>query len=405
MKRICFVLLFLFLNLNTALADTQVPLNLLEEDVGNGYRYEAVGVGTFSANGKDYETLPAAVIDFETEMEAVLYADGEEIPFEEGDLIIDQGVYELYLYRTERNGGLYGIYHFTIENDFEEFFEQTPAKTEVAENPPLVLGWEPETGMFTYTLPNGESFQMNVPLGGTAGQAARILLSDGLTAYTMKKDGEAALVPEGLVFREPGHYELTVMEKTLGIGETVTYRAGIWFTLKSAGPEAVSLVNAPYGFSISSVRLDGSELAVSNSRAMVLKTDGTYEFSFTANDGFGAVWADTIIRDTAPPALTFETEVDGKVLTKDVAFLPPGRGERMQILCNGQEAKASLNRISQNGSYRITIWDAAGNSREYRFIMKQGTSFAGKQVIIVLIVLLLAAGAVMVYWRRNMRVI
>lgn len=405
MKRFFFVLVLVLLSAGRAFADTRAPIVLLEEDTGNGYRYEAVGIGTFTVNGKDYETIPLAVIELETEMDARLFRDGEEVSFQDAELILEEGSYELYLYPPGQTEGLCGVYHFNVENSFQDMLGEIQTESETVENPPLELTYEKESGLFTYTLPDGKYIQMNVPMGGTARHSAKLILSEGLTAYTMRKDGEAAFVPEELAFYEPGHYEILVLESAFSMTDPVVYRTEIWFTLKNTGPEDISLVNAPYGLWITAVRFEGEELEERDMRSMVLKRDGTYEFEFSREGTRTAVWSDTILRDTAAPALRFEFPVEGRVLKKEVKFLPPGRGVSMQILCNGMEATASQNRIGQSGRYEITVWDGAGNSRTYHFEVKLGVKIFSREMIIVLIVLLLAVGALMVYWRRNMRVI
>ena len=66
---------------------------LTAEDVGNGYEYTIPGIGTFTVNGRDGETLSAAVFSLEDGCEAELFRDGYEADFNDG-VILENGSYE-----------------------------------------------------------------------------------------------------------------------------------------------------------------------------------------------------------------------------------------------------------------------------------------------------------------------
>lgn len=385
-------------------AASQIPLVLTGEDIGNGYQYEATGIGSFTVNGKDGQKLPAVIIDIQESTGAVLYRDGTEMEFQSGDLLIENGSYELYLYQKGQEGvGDYAIFQFQIQNEYETMMEET-GKTEVVDDPTLVMSYEETTGMFRYTLPDGEYFCMDIPMGSSSHTAARLSFSEGLTAYTMRKDQEAMVLPENLTFMEPGHYEIVAVENQFSMSKEQVYHTGIWFTLKNDKPENINLVNAPFGFRFLSAKLNGREIPLDRESSMRLFEDGTYEFEFTDTAGEGLVWREYLTRDTTAPAIHFSVPVDGKVLKEDVSFILPGRRETMEIQQNGIVVTASENRIAQDGNYVITVQDEAGNSRVYEFSMEQGYQLFDAKGILLLAAILAILGGAMVYWRRTMYV-
>ena len=62
-------------------------------------------------------------------------------------------------------------------------------------------------------------------------------------------------------------------------------------------------------------------------------------------------------------------------------------------------------RLAMDGHYQITITDQAGNSRQYEFTLRKGFDIRGGYLIIIPVLLLAAAGGIVLYWRRNMRVL
>ena len=82
----------------SALAAQAVDCVMVQEDVGNGYRYEAPGIGGFSINGQNGETLSAAVISLDPGLEVQILRDGYEASFSDG-VILDNGSYEMRIFR------------------------------------------------------------------------------------------------------------------------------------------------------------------------------------------------------------------------------------------------------------------------------------------------------------------
>ena len=77
----------------------------------------------------------------------------------------------------------------------------------------------------------------------------------------------------------------------------------------------------------------------------------------------------------------------------------------LEIRWNGQQVEAYTPRLAMDGRYQITITDTAGNSRQYEFTLRKGYDIRGGFLIVLPVLLLAAAGGIVFYWRRNMRVL
>ncbi len=384
-------------------AAQEIGCVLTAEDVGNGYRYEAPGIGGFTINGKEGETLSAAVISLDEGCSAEIFKDGYEADFSDG-VILDNGSYEMRLYREGSEEAAYGVFRFTVKNSYGQILERDSENLIQVINPDLELDYSPTTGMFTYTLPDGEYFSSNIPSGGWASIRTQLEVSEDLNVYRVLRDGEPVDFSDGLVFDLPGSYRVTMWDNELGIKGDTSYRIDFCFVLYSPAPRNVSHINAPMGFMVSSVSLDGMAKATDSRDYVQLEEDGNYEILF--EDPKGTIrWQMDIERDTSAPALYFTPDIKSGRVSEYVDFTASDRDADIRILWNGQQVEAYSPRLAMDGHYQITITDQAGNSRQYEFTLRKGFDIRGGYLIIIPVLLLAAAGGIVLYWRRNMRVL
>lgn len=387
-------------------AGTEVPLFLVAEDVGNGYRFEAKGIGGFTSNGKAGETVTAAAITVDSGVRAELLKNGEPTEFETDSLIIENGEYELFLYSEhDKEGAYYARYDFSVKNEFEGLLQPESHETAVIENPETSVSYNTDREMFEYRLPDGKKFWLSIPAGGMGRVAVRLELSDGVHAYIMEKDGENVLMPENMVFAEAGSYRIKLLTNELGTDGEESYQFMVPFFVLQGGPQNISVVNAPNSFLIQSVTLNGRALISDKKEYVQMKQDGTYVIEFTGKEDPTMFYEIKLLRDTTPPCLLFSVPVDGATLKESLSYTVPEPGTVIELFHNGAAVTASKNIIAQDGVYRMVVTDKAGNSREYNFVMKQGYRVFDYRMVILLAVLLAAGAGLMLYWRRNMRVL
>lgn len=377
---------------------------MTEEDVGNGYEYTVPGIGVFTVNGMEGETFQAAAFDMGEECFPVLYEGGEETEFEDG-LVIDPGNYELRIYGTAARDGDYGLFRFQVENDYTESLKSISdsANVVIEDDPPLRVNFLEDKGMFRYTLPDGQYFEANVPVGGWARGKLFLSLSDGLSALSVRRDGEAVDFTEGLDFNQAGSYEVMMMDNILGTQGDISYRVRAGFQIYKAGAMNLSHVNAPLGLFVGSTFLEGQPVETGR-EFFHMEKDGSYRIVFE-DEGGEALWEMEFVRDGTAPALFFDPYADGMLLHDQVSYKASQPEAKIRIWRNHQEVVAPLNRIAVNGVYHVEARDEAGNVRDYDFSIQIQYHLWDKRLLIIPFLLLLLAGGCFAWWRRNLRVL
>ncbi len=394
-----------FLWLMTAFAQGgPIPCVMTGEDVGNGYEYTVSGIGSFTVNGTEGETLQAAVFDLDENCFPTLWQDGQETGFQDG-IVLDPGSYELRIYSTPERDGNYGVFTFQIDNDYTEALRSAAnsGQVTVEENPPLTLKYNEKEGLFRYMLPDGQYFDTNVPVGGWFRGQARLSLSDGLMAFQVRRDGELTDFSDGLMFNQPGSYEIVMKDNLLGLAGEVSYHVTIGFRLYIDRTMNLSHINAPMGLSVASVLLDG-EPVESGEDFFHTEQDGQYKILFAEPGGKG-FWEMNFTRDTVAPALRFDRYVDQCFLDGPVTFTSSEPMATTRILRNRQEAYASMGQIAANGVYHVEVKDQAGNMRDYDFSIQNRYSVWNKKLLVIPFAILLLGAAGFVYWRRTIKVL
>ena len=105
----------------------------------------------------------------------------------------------------------------------------------------MELDYDSQEGMFTYTLPDGETISSRVPFGGWSESRNDIELSDQLNVYRVLRDGQPQDFSEGLSFNLPGSYRVTIWDNELGLSGDTSYRIDYCFVLSSRGPRNISI--------------------------------------------------------------------------------------------------------------------------------------------------------------------
>ncbi len=427
---------------------TAVESIMTGEDMGNGYQYTVPGIGRFYVNGEEGETLSAAVFSLDGGITPVLYRDGYKADFNDG-VILDNGSYELRLYKEGKEDGSYGVFRFAIQNDYQDITDYDKKTLTVVENPELKLTYDGGEGYFLYTLPDGKRFASSIPAGGMGFGQAVLRPGEGLNVYRVLQNGEPVDFSEGLSFARPGSYLVTMRDNELGLDGDVSYRLDVCFRLCAERVMDISHINAPMGFRLASVKKDGKELKGFEKNYIHLTEDGSYELIFVPDEaeagegkkggdkaggdkaggdkaggdkagggkagrdkagggkagGADIVWKTCFVRDSTAPFLIFSQPADGQVLREELSFMPSEGGCRVRVERNLEEAETPGSRIVQDGRYHMEITDRAGNTRTYDFDMKQGFEILDRRMLIIPFMLFAAGGAVCIYCRRHMKVL
>ena len=389
--------------ISAAAAAAGVPAVMTAEDEENGYRYECVGIGSFSTNIQQGETAAAAVITAAEGLEWELYRDGILQDYENGELIFESGSYKYYLYPTDGREYLRGVFSFSLEGmeesgDGENLFV-------VEDEPEISLSFDRERNVYVHTLPNGEFFTMTIPRGAAGTGSVSVELSEGVTVYGIQKDGETGFFQEPYVFDEPGIYEFTCMTS---FGGTNTgggiYYFTIPFLIMPDQTGSRDLIWAPIGFTVQSAWRNGTETAFGRD-FLETREDGIYRITFAWEGDTAITYTLSFQADHTPPALVFTKDIYDPLLKAPLEFNCAENGCQVEIYRNGVQTAELSGKISDGGQYRIRVTDPAGNVRVYQFQASNGQLEIRTGEIILLALSVAAAVGWLVYQRRHMRVL
>ncbi len=340
---------------------------LLMEDVENGYLFSVGAMGTFSANLLQDETASMAFISVDTSLYPELYYNEKLVSIDSG-VFWDVGDYALYLYDDETKTGDYGLFTFTIKNDYGEFLSTAGTEIPVVANPTMDVSYDMTEKQFVYTLPNGDDLRSTVPFGGVGAQSATLELGSSVRLVSAYLNGEIYTVSDDLTFWEAGSYLVTVYSDEFGkLGDTC-YHITISFSLGGDSVTSVGMLPSPYGMELTTVTLDGQPQAVTMGDYAFLDGDGTYVLKYQA----GSVeYTQTLLKDSTPPAIFFNQPTDNfQVLDQEMTFTLSEPTLNLEITRKGTTVTALRNSIVQDGSYEMRIFDQYGNERTYSFVLK-----------------------------------
>ena len=121
------------------------------------------------------------------------------------------------------------------------------------------------------------------------------------------------------------------------------------------------------------------------------------------NDYTGERYSFTTIIDHTPPvlaveALDEENKARGPV---DISDVEPGG--KVTVLLNGREIETS-GKLTQNGPYTVTVYDAAGNSTSYNFLIMLYFNISGIGFLLAVIGLVVGLGIYVVVSAKRLRI-
>lgn len=362
MKSVALVWLMLTLFTSTVCAAQAMTPTLVVEDQGNGYVYAVGTAGTFSINIQPEEVASAVFLSVDDTLYPVLLQDGVEISCD--DVLFNQGSYQLLLYSNENKEGDYGYFPFTIENDYGGILGGNLSAITLNYNPDLVTTYAQDTGRFTYTLPDGQSITATVARDGNATASATLTLSENMRLVSIYRDG-SYIADTALSFAVSGSYLLVMRSNEFGTNGNECYEVMFPFTIGETVVQS-AIFQAPYAMEVLAVTIDGVPSILFSDDYVFLQKDGTYEVEF-ALTGTDVTFSHSFLRDTTPPAMSFDPPIDQGVVSTELSFQLSEPTAQVELRRNGSSVFASRNTIVADGTYAATVQDVYGNARTYAF--------------------------------------
>ena len=371
---------------------------LISEDVGNGYKYEFPGIGGFSSNAKENEKVSVAVITLDKGLVGKLYLEENEVEFVSGSPILENGKYELRVFKSEISKE-YGSYKFVVENTYELNGEKREIK--LVENPKMKVTYDNKNG-YAYTLPNGKVFYTTVPIGGISNTQVLVKMAEGVNVYAIRKDGKLIQLKEPLSFYESGFYEIILRSNELGFDGDESYKITLTFQILSdVKPHFINYLKSPMGFVLDEIVVDGRVEIPDNRDYIELKNDGNYEVIFRGIDQSDIVYTCKFCRDTTPPRVTFSEEIKNKTISHPIKYSALEADIKLVLYKNFNSVHATNNLISQNGSYVLVASDEAENESIYSFTIHKDLVIRPIVLLGAAIIMIAAVLVLFVYFRRK----
>ena len=260
------------------------------------------------------------------------------------------------------------------------------------------LSYDMAGGFYTKTFEDGTFFSANVASGVPVNYAVEIDASGlpgGAESIRVLRDEEETEVPEDLIFRDAGDYEIQIPVES----GSYNYNFMI-FDHPVKGPLNIRF---PEGTVMNSVTVDGEEtgyLTDGNDRVYVeLTREGTYVLEFT-DDNLHSYETEITVDLTAP---VVKAQKSGKQIV--FSYDSEEEIDRVVISDGSSEYEQKIIReIREPGTYSIDFYDEAGNCSNLEVTLKKSVNAAS--VIAVLILIGIIAGGAVFFWRvRNKSVI
>ena len=291
-------------------------------------------------------------------------------------------------------------------------------------DPMLQVSYDEETGYFTYIMPNGGSFMMNVPLGGISDEAVDIVAGDDSWIDGFYEDGIPSLENIGeydtvdemlssvsddevmeVTADTTGRYDFLMRSmNTKEDGITVNSSHGSFGITRSDIPIWINVISAPYGYEMEQVTMNGHDTEASGT-LLELEEDGLYEIVFRPVKSGLPVWTSCFTRDTTAPVLRFTPALTEAVSERPVSFYPSEADARIRVYLNNKEISLQNMTASADGDYRISVSDGLGNENTYYFTIDTEEKFP-YEVYLYILLFLVAGGAILIITsHRGMRIL
>ena len=251
-------------------------------------------------------------------------------------------------------------------------------------------------------------------LGGTAGEvscsaADGMVLSGEKVSLSVSQDAPVTVYWNGQELAGTPSEVGDVGEYTIATQAEGRARQLLRFTIVGSSTNALENFTAPDGFYIEEAARDEEDVRLDR-YSVNMSAEGDYHIVCTCS-ATGISYTLDVAIDRTPPELTLSGRFDDEMRTRSaVTFDGLQPGDTIRVTNTGEAVSPELNdsgtggTFYDTGSYTLTVYDAAGNSTTYEFVIL--TYFNGTSLMFFALVLLVIA-AVLVYVRfkrKNLKI-
>ncbi len=243
---------------------------------------------------------------------------------------------------------------------------------------------------FRHTFINGTEFVTNVLDGETVGFMPKLSIPESVIC-SMTRDGNVFSMPTSGLITEDGAYK---MELSCLDDEGKMEKRYFSFNLFTGSTNRLGIFQPPYGYELTSVKLNGESVPLEYKNFAVLNGEGEYSVEYKNGTTTRSV---ILSRDTTPPVLYFNGTTD--VVFSEKIVITSDTECTFRVTKNGQ-VLGNVTELLGAGIYRITATDKAGNTTSARVEIKAISAINPLDFIIIFGVLLIG-GVVYFFVQKN----
>lgn len=227
------------------------------------------------------------------------------------------------------------------------------------------IGYDKTQRVFIYPV-GALSFTSSIPNGATltllSGDKVSITLPDGLSG-TLYRNGDVLSDADLSGITEPGGYFLDIRGGSSAQSTTFS------FTIVEELTNSLAEIQLPAGFVFQAPTLNGEGLHSEYSNYIELLEDGKYNLSWSCPE-ISRSYSLSFTLDTQAPTLELPQVADGQAYAAvTLEDLEPGAYILLESGGETKTIRSSMDQIKEAGSYRLTVYDQAGNYTQYDFVI------------------------------------
>ena len=339
-----------------------------------------------SENVTDGENSASVLLVGSEEDDILILVNGANGSLEQSNeyFITEIGAYEVTISHILRDGSEPVQARFAVE------IGEQPAETEEKMITGRVVLESIDGESFRHTFINGTEFVTNVLDGETVSFIPKLSIPDSAIC-SMTRDGNVFSMPSSGLITEDGAYK---MEISCFNDEGKMEKRFFSFNLFTSATNRLGILQPPYGFELSEVKLNGESVPLENKNFTVLNGEGDFSVKYTNGELTRSV---ILSRDTTPPVLYFNGTTD--VVFSERITLTSDTECTFRVTKNGQ-ILGNVTELLGAGIYRITAADKAGNITSARVEIKAISAINPLDFIIIFGVLLIG-GLVYFFIQKN----
>lgn len=243
------------------------------------------------------------------------------------------------------------------------------------------------------------SYYSSIPNGGVVpeGQSVSVSLPSGMTG-TLYRNGTVVTDAELGNITESGSYYLEVRGSGSGVS------ASFSFQIVGALTNSLTAISLPSGFAFDYINLNNEALTPEYANYVDLLEDGAYEISWSCPE-INRSYRVSFTLDTTAPTLALPEVTNGQAHSPvTVEDLEPGCYIVVERDGETGTITSPSSVIREAGTYTLTVYDQAGNSTQYFFVIHVYLNLSAVVAIGLVLAGLIALWAYSHYIRKHPRV-